>query len=355
MTSKMYSRLDAEQLPFFRIPKILISSSKYRSTSAESKLLYGIMLDRLSLSMKNEWFDEDGYAYIIYTLQEIMRDFHTAKATAVKLLDELEAVGLIVRRHQGTGKPSLIYVLKITPSDEEQEDDSEEPDLPSNSDTADEFKNCTRDTGFKNQTQRVQNLNPNKTDINKTDSNRVSIYPSSSGKTPSCLRESYSDYFSDRFDTGNLIAHNPKHKKMIDSIVDLCADTVSQCDQAETTRIGRKLFPAASVKQRFLTLDSGHIQYFLDCFETRSSRIHNLRAYIQMSLYNAPLTIGFYQGSRTGTRHSRYRPEILPDYTTDRMRLGTEMTPEEVAALQKALREAGSKRLLGGETPRERR
>ena len=79
--------------------------------SAEAKILYGIMLDKLDLSVKNKWGDEKGRVYIIYTIEQIMADMNCADQKATKLLDELEKkCGLIERRRQGLGKPNLIFV-----------------------------------------------------------------------------------------------------------------------------------------------------------------------------------------------------------------------------------------------------
>ena len=96
--------MDAEQYAFFRIPKLLITEPYFRRLSTDAKLLYGLMLDRMSLSMKNGWMDDDGYVYIYFTLE------------AVKLFAELDSakgVGLIRRVKQGLGRPAKIYVLRF--------------------------------------------------------------------------------------------------------------------------------------------------------------------------------------------------------------------------------------------------
>ena len=69
-----YGPEDAEQYQFYRIPKLLITSERFKDVSVESKLLYGLMLDRLSLSIKNGWFDALNRAYIIYTVEDVMED-----------------------------------------------------------------------------------------------------------------------------------------------------------------------------------------------------------------------------------------------------------------------------------------
>ena len=110
-----YGQEDAEQFLFYRIPKTLITGEEFREVSVEAKLLYGLMLDRLSLSMKNGWFDDQNRAYIIYTVEDIMSDLQCGNQKAVRLLSELEKkAGLIKCRRQGLGKPSLTYFLKFS-------------------------------------------------------------------------------------------------------------------------------------------------------------------------------------------------------------------------------------------------
>ena len=110
-----YGQEDAEQFLFYRIPKTLITGEEFREVSVEAELLYGLMLDRLSLLMKNGWFDDQNRAYTIYTVEDIMSDLQCGNQKAVKLLSELEKkAGLIRRKRQGLGKPSLTYVLKFS-------------------------------------------------------------------------------------------------------------------------------------------------------------------------------------------------------------------------------------------------
>lgn len=110
-----YGPEDAEQYQFYRIPKLLITSEQFKDISVEAKLLYGLMLDRLSLSIKNGWFDSLNRAYIIYTIEDVMEDMHCRSQKACKLVSELEKnAGLIKKKRQGLGKPSLIYVLKFS-------------------------------------------------------------------------------------------------------------------------------------------------------------------------------------------------------------------------------------------------
>lgn len=101
----------ADLFSFFRIPKVLFTNERFWNVSTDAKLLYGILLDRMNLSAKNGWCDEDGRVYIIFTVEEIMESLGCANKKSGKLLDELEKkCGLIERKRQGLGKPNLIYV-----------------------------------------------------------------------------------------------------------------------------------------------------------------------------------------------------------------------------------------------------
>lgn len=107
---------EAEQYSFYRIPKQLISDSRFRNVSTDAKLLYGLMLDRMGLSMKNGWLDEQGRVYIFFVLDEIQDLLQCGHEKAVKLLAELDSekgIGLIERVKQGQGKPTIIYVKQF--------------------------------------------------------------------------------------------------------------------------------------------------------------------------------------------------------------------------------------------------
>ena len=107
---------EAEQYAFYRIPKTLISDPRFRNISIDAKLLYGLMLDRMSLSMKNEWIDDLGRVYIYFVLDEIQDLLQCGHEKAVKLLAELDSekgIGLIERVKQGQGKTTIIYVKQF--------------------------------------------------------------------------------------------------------------------------------------------------------------------------------------------------------------------------------------------------
>ena len=109
---------DAIEYAFYRVPKALIQEPLYRSVSTHAKLLYGLLLDRMDLSMKKRWLDELGRVYLFYKIEAIQADLCCCKEKACKLLCELESAGLIEKKRQGRGNPSRIYVRHFSKKSE---------------------------------------------------------------------------------------------------------------------------------------------------------------------------------------------------------------------------------------------
>ena len=119
-----YYGIEADQFSFYRVPRMLIKDERFKGLSSDAKLLYGLMLDRMSLSMKNGWLDDENRAYIIYTVDAIMEDLGCGKDKAIKVLAELDTnkgIGLVERIRRGLGKPDIIYVKNFVVSQETEE------------------------------------------------------------------------------------------------------------------------------------------------------------------------------------------------------------------------------------------
>ena len=104
---------EAEQFSFYRLPKILFTDDRFSDVSAEAKILYGLLLDRMSLSIKNGWVDEENRAYIYFKLDDAMEMLKIGKDKGIKLFAELDAekgCGLITRKKQGLGKPTVFML-----------------------------------------------------------------------------------------------------------------------------------------------------------------------------------------------------------------------------------------------------
>lgn len=273
-----YGPDDAEQYSFYRIPKRLITGDEFQETSTEAKLLYGLVLDRLQLSIRNQWLDSLNRVYIIYTVEDIMADLHCGNQKACKLLSELEnKTGLIKRKRQGLGKPSLIYVLKFSTS------------CPQN-DSESHFKTCENHTSGDVKTTSLDMWfsHGNNTDFNKTDNNKTNpIYPGQAsaritvsidgmGKDEMDDRKSYESYFRDHLAIEDLKTGYPYDHGRIEEIVELLVDTV--CSTAKTIRCAGEDRLAEVVKSRFMKLEYEHIQYVLDCIHDNTTDIRNIKA-----------------------------------------------------------------------------
>lgn len=284
----------AEQFAFYRIPKVLFSKDKFWSVSADAKLLYGILLDRMNLSAKNGWLDEAGRVYIIFTIEEIKESLGCAEKKAVKLLDELEKKAeLIERKRQGLGKPNLIYVKNFISGSVERQ-----------------FLNCQNDNSatFQNTIQDLSKVQGNNTDIKNTDlSDTNSIFPSVDCGKDNGNEEyrQYYQYFYEQLGIEYLKKDYPYDLGILESILELVVETV--CTKRQIIRIGGDDRPVEVVKSRFMKLDSEHIRYVLDCFKENTTKIRNIRQYMLATLYNAPTTIGSYFDALV--RHDMAQPD----------------------------------------------
>ena len=116
----------AEQFTFYRLPKVLITDPRFKKVSSDAKILYGVMLERMSLSMKNQWIDDQNRVYIIFTLEDIMETFACGERKAGYLLSELDTktgIGLVEKKRQGLGKPNLLYLKNFIVKEESSAED----------------------------------------------------------------------------------------------------------------------------------------------------------------------------------------------------------------------------------------
>ena len=107
---------ESEQFAFYRIPKVLFTDEYFRNLSSDAKVLYGLMLDRMALSIRHQWFDEEGKVYIIFTVEQVIQYMNCGRDKAMKTLAELDTkkgIGLIERVKQGFGKPDSEIARKM--------------------------------------------------------------------------------------------------------------------------------------------------------------------------------------------------------------------------------------------------
>ena len=261
---------------FYRVPKVLFTNERFWNISADAKMLYGILLDRMSLSVKNGWLDEQGRVYIIYTVREVQESLCCAEHKAVKLFRELEDIDLIERKRRGLGRPSLIYVKDFSSG------------LPKA-----QVQNCPNSNSGAAESAILEQPKPqaNKTDKNKTEWNDPD--PIYSGG----IREQLEDYFCQALEIDLLLRLCPDDEDTIYQIVDLLVDTCAT--NRKTLRIAGDDKPAEVVRSRFMKLNADHIRFVLKCLAENSSPIRNMKQYLLASLYNAPTTMQLYYQNQT--------------------------------------------------------
>ena len=263
----------SELFSFYRIPKLLFQDSRFQPLSTDAKTLYGILLDRMSLSARNGWLDKAGRVFIIYTVQEVQDSLGCADKKATKLLRELEEYGLIERKRRGLGKPDLIYVKNF-------------------SSISSEMRIQNRDFhdsgGFKNASQDPSKSRCNKTKENDTEMSETDPFYSEESDEMS-KRTQLEEFFSQSLEVELLLRLCPDDEDTIYQIVDLLVDTCAT--NRKLLHIAGDDKPAEVVRSRFMKLNADHIRFVLKCLAENSSPIRNMKQYLLASLYNAPTTM----------------------------------------------------------------
>ena len=302
-----YRGEEADQYSFYRIPKALFTNAQFKELSAEAKILYGLMLDRMGLSTRNGWLDAAGRVYIYFTLDDAMDMMGFGHNKVVRLFRELEEIGLIERKKQGQGRPAVIYVKNFVLPRENSE----------TSETGKSEPHDNKETDKKAPAEEVQtteNGNPalpqtgsldfpkeagNKNNINKTERSDTEypIHPSAPSqrqrrKAEDRMRwmEEYRGQIRENIGYESLKASHPYDMERIDGYVELMTEACC----SETVRVNGGSIPGELVRKRFLSLEREHILYVLECMDKTASQIGNIRAYTLSALYNAPVTMEQY-------------------------------------------------------------
>ena len=194
---------EAEQFFFYRIPKVLFTEERFRSVSAEAKVLYGLLLDRMSLSCKNGWLDKERRVYIIFTIEEVMTALGCADQKAGKLLHELESkCRLIERKRQGLGKPNLIYVKNFVENHVDNASGSTAPSPESRFQNRENHDSgAVKITDQESLKSRSNNTENNDTDFSDTDSFPFTSFRRDHGReakgNEAALRERYRELIAE--------------------------------------------------------------------------------------------------------------------------------------------------------------
>ena len=404
-----FTGMEAEQYSFYRVPKVLFTEPCFKALSCEAKVLYGLMLDRMSLSIKNRWLDSEDRVYIIFTVEEIAELMNCGTQKAVKLVKELDSnngIGLIEKKRLGLGKPNVIYVknfmLREVPDQKpmdscadlqseqknyrkcadlqsEQGNHEECANLQSEAENREKtgtFLNCENhhsgvvkstiqdcvesqlqngenhnsgmmkttiqecaESQFKNDenhnsgivkitTPECPKSQSNNTDINNTDfsENEYSDTESSEtdfNETDNILSnlshlsvrktagmidmveemEAYRKIIRENISYECFADSRYRQQEEVDELVELMVEVMVMPDNS-TVRIGGVDKPVVIVKNRFMKVEHGHIEYVVGCLEKNTSKVGNIRAYLLTTLYNSTMTIENYY--RAEVNHDMY-------------------------------------------------
>ena len=305
---EFYYGQEAEQFTFYRLPKALIVDARFKDISNNAKLLYGLMLDRMSLSARSGWFDEENRVFIKYAIKSIMEDLNCSKMTAVGALKELNEIGLIDML-QENGKANIIYVKNFVSEEKKPLDRSkkqtgkksvpvevDESNIQTGSITIpvqfeDEDKICTGTSPESGQ-DAVKILDPNNNKSNNTNlikNNHIIL----SAEDEIDETEAYMQLIRDNIEYDILMSDSKwREREMYEELYQLICEVV--CVPRKTIRIAGEDYPYNLVKSKFLKLNSSHLQYVIGCMERNTTKVSNIKAYLITALYNAPNTISHY-------------------------------------------------------------
>ncbi|MEQ9809211.1 DnaD domain protein [Streptococcus jiangjianxini] len=174
---------EVEQYQFYKMPKWLFKEP-YSKLSVNAKIMYMLMFDRLALSIKNKWYDDDGKLYQYFTNEQLIGKLNFTEKTAIKSKKELKKIGLLSEVRQGINKPNRLYINgtgKIT---------------------GQELENLQHGTG-KFTGQELENLQGIKTEYIKTELSRLSIDDVAASSGAFSLKDFFDNYENE---TGRMMS-----------------------------------------------------------------------------------------------------------------------------------------------------
>lgn len=298
-----YYGSEAEQFRFLRLPYVLFTDREhFGKLSYGAKILYAMLLERMSLSRENKWFDDENRVYIIFTIDEISEKMNCSNPTAIKMLQELDdesGVGLISKKRQGAGHPTIIYVKKFIKNDSNNPILPEKCEKPIEADTEVKDFNARSKESLpeksKSFTREVKEFNPNYIDNNYTEN----IYTDNQSISQSRTQENFGSIDRiDREEIENSVKEQIEYEclasnsdeavvDMVNEIKDLIVDVL--CGERCVVIDGRRVSDEAA-KSAYRKLTFEHIMYVLHGILNYPEKISRIDRFLTVSLYNAVFT-----------------------------------------------------------------
>ena len=283
-----YYGIEADSFNYIPVPKILMTDPQFKILSAEAVLLYSIMLNRMSLSRKNEWFDDENRVYIIFTLEEIIETIGRAHTKCVNILKELETVGLIERKKRGLGKPDIIYVKdflhapKVASNTDKITDFSKREVKTSPNENSGLHESRTPDFSKRE----ASNTNINNTDNNKTEMSYTNPLPLLQKEETKKEKADEEEEIKNQINYDRLLYKHPANKKLLAFILSQIIDMISETNP--TVEISSGHFePKSKVMERLNGITYDDIESLLLLLPDKGEdKIKNPVGYMRKCLFN---------------------------------------------------------------------
>lgn len=319
MEFNYYYGNQADQFSFIRIPRVLLVDTLFQPLTIQAKLLYGVLLDRMGISMRNGWFDEKNRVYIIYQISEIQTDLGFSKKKAIDYLTELEKFGLVEKKRRGRGLPSILYIKNFMVQGSETRSTETGTSIKKPFGTRSDDINTSKpelqllrgsQTGTSRGTEIALQEVPESTllevpkstplknynNINYTyESNTKSNHIlSANGSDEDEMRKmhAYAELIAENMDLEALKKNHIDDVDLLDGIYDLILEVALW--KSTTMVIASNEYPTELVRSKFLKLNSSHVEYAIECFNQNTTKVRNIKKYMLAVLFNAPTTIGGY-------------------------------------------------------------
>ena len=306
-----YYGVEAEQFTFVRVPKVLFTDKEhFGGLSNEAKLLYGLLLERMSLSRKNNWIDKHNRVYIIFPVEEIEESLDVGHEKALNLLKELDdqsGIGLVKKKRRGLGLPSILYVKNFIVKGEKSTDY-----VPTSRSTENgiqevgktDFKKSENQTSAnpKSRLLEVRNSDSNNIDINNTDMSYTydqsinpprtdfqNFSPGADGLIDGIDRNTVEEEVKKQIDYDCLMSFKDDSVvKMVEEIKDLMVDIL--CGERTVISEGKRVSEkTAKAAYRKITFD--HVQYVLHSLVNYPDKISRIDRFLTTSLFNSVYTL----------------------------------------------------------------
>lgn len=307
-----YYGVEAEQFTFVRVPKVLFTDKEhFGGLSNEAKLLYGLLLERMSLSRKNNWIDKHNRVYIIFLpVEEIEESLDVGHEKALNLLKELDdqsGIGLVKKKCRGLGLPSILYVKNFIVKGEQNTDR-----VPTSRSTENEFQEFGKTDFKKSENQTSENPKNRLLEVRKSDSNNIDINntdmsytydqsiarsqagiqnfsPGADGLIDAIERSTVEEKVKKQIGYDCLISHpDSSVVQMAEEIKALMVDVL--CGERSVVSEGKRVSEeTAKAAYRKITFD--HVQYVMKSLVSYPDKISRIDRFLTVSLFNSVYTL----------------------------------------------------------------